>query len=266
VTVEPGVEMAIDCFVCKGAGCQLCSNSGWIEILGAGMIHPDMATLPCFLATDAAVSPAFLKKALRNAVDASFNMITVDGDTSPNDSAIILANGLAGNKVIKNGTPAAEEFQKALSEVCLYLAKSIAKDGEGATKLIQITVEGSLNIEQAQVAARTIAGSSLVKSAIHGSDPNWGRIIAALGPVYFVVILVVVVASGITSCLLASTTTPLTSITVGFSLKLTVVVRSMPPMADWTTSCISSTLRPYRAAASRLMVKSMKYPVVARSA
>jgi len=148
---------------------------------GAGMIHPNMATLLCFLATDAAVSPVLLKKALKNAVDASFNMITIDGDTSPNDSAIILANGLAGNKVIRSGSTEAEEFQRALNEVCLYLAKSIAQDGEGATKLIQVTVEGALNVEQARIAARTIAGSSLVKAAIHGSDPNWGRIIAALG-------------------------------------------------------------------------------------
>ena len=148
---------------------------------GAGMIHPDMATLLCFLATDAAVSPAFLKKALQRAVDASFNMITVDGDTSPNDSAIILANGLAGNKVLKSGSPRAEEFEEALTEVCLFLAKSIARDGEGATKLIQITVEGALTMAQARSGARIVAGSSLVKSAIHGSDPNWGRIIAALG-------------------------------------------------------------------------------------
>jgi glutamate N-acetyltransferase/amino-acid N-acetyltransferase len=148
---------------------------------GAGMIHPDMATLLCFLATDAAVSPAFLKKALQRAVDASFNMITVDGDTSPNDSAIILANGLAGNKVLKSGSPRAEVFEAALTEVCLFLAKSIARDGEGATKLIQVTVEGALTLTQARSGARIVAGSSLVKSAVHGSDPNWGRIIAALG-------------------------------------------------------------------------------------
>ena len=148
---------------------------------GAGMIHPDMATLLCFLATDAAVSPAFLKKALQRAVDASFNMITVDGDTSPNDSAIILANGLAGNKVLKSESPRAEKFEAALREVCLFLAKSIARDGEGATKLIQITVEGALTAAQARSSARTIVSSSLVKSAVHGSDPNWGRIIAALG-------------------------------------------------------------------------------------
>jgi glutamate N-acetyltransferase/amino-acid N-acetyltransferase len=148
---------------------------------GAGMIHPDMATLLCFLTTDAAVSPAFLKKTLQRAVDASFNMITVDGDTSPNDSAIILANGLAGNKILKEGSSRAKEFEEALTEVCLFLAKSIARDGEGATKLIQITVEGALTIDQARSGARIVAGSSLVKSAVHGSDPNWGRIIAALG-------------------------------------------------------------------------------------
>jgi glutamate N-acetyltransferase / amino-acid N-acetyltransferase len=148
---------------------------------GAGMIHPDMATLLCFLATDAAVSPTFLRKALKEAVAASFNMITVDGDTSPNDSVLILANGLAGNRVIKSSSPAAAEFEKALQEVCLFLAKSIARDGEGATKLIQITVEGALTVAQARAGARTVAGSSLVKSAVHGSDPNWGRIIAALG-------------------------------------------------------------------------------------
>jgi glutamate N-acetyltransferase/amino-acid N-acetyltransferase len=148
---------------------------------GAGMIHPDMATLLCFIATDAAVSPTFLKKSLKNAVDASFNMITVDGDTSPNDSVIVLANGLAKNRVIKKGSPDAEAFEKALREVCLYLAKSIARDGEGATKLIQVTVEGALTVAEARSGARTIAGSALVKAAVHGSDPNWGRIIAALG-------------------------------------------------------------------------------------
>ena len=148
---------------------------------GAGMIHPDMATLLCFLTTDAVVSPAFLQKAQRNAVDASFNMITVDGDTSPNDCTIILANGLAGNRLLKDGSRRADEFEAALREVCLFLAKSIARDGEGATKLIQITLEGALNLAQARGGARIVAGSSLVKSAVHGSDPNWGRIIAALG-------------------------------------------------------------------------------------
>ncbi len=148
---------------------------------GSGMIHPDLATLLCFLTTDAAVEPDFLKKALRKAADVSFSMITIDGDTSPNDSVIILANGVAGNKVIEGGRQGAQEFEKALGEVCLFLARSIARDGEGATKLIEVTVEGALTVAQARSGARIVVGSPLVKAAVHGSDPNWGRIIAALG-------------------------------------------------------------------------------------
>jgi glutamate N-acetyltransferase / amino-acid N-acetyltransferase len=148
---------------------------------GAGMIHPNMATLLSFIATDAAVDPDFLQLALRHAVDISFNMITVDGDTSTNDSVFLLANGLAKNELIDADSPDAGIFQKALEKVCLYLAKRIAGDGEGATKLIEVTVEGALTVADARIAARTIASSSLVKSAIYGADPNWGRIMAALG-------------------------------------------------------------------------------------
>ena len=146
---------------------------------GAGMIHPNMATLLGFLATDANVDGSFLKKALRAAVDMSFNMITIDGDTSTNDMVSIIANGASGNTKIdeKNG----KLFQAALNEVCKYLACSIAGDGEGATKLVEVTVAGARNITEARKAVRTIGGSSLVKSAIHGNDPNWGRIVAALG-------------------------------------------------------------------------------------
>ncbi len=146
---------------------------------GAGMIHPDMATMLCFLATDATVDAGFLQSALQRAVNASFNMISVDGDTSPSDMVVLLANGLAGTETIddRNG----QRFQKALDEVCLYLAKCIARDGEGATKLIEVTVEGALTESEARLAARTIAGSPLVKAAMHGNDPNWGRIVAALG-------------------------------------------------------------------------------------
>jgi glutamate N-acetyltransferase/amino-acid N-acetyltransferase len=146
---------------------------------GAGMIHPDMATMLCFLATDAAVEARFLQSALRKAASVSFNMITVDGDTSPSDTVVILANGLAGTETINSSN--GELFQKALEEVCLYLAKCLARDGEGATKLIEVTVEGALNEKQARLAARTIAGSALFKAAVHGNDPNWGRIVAALG-------------------------------------------------------------------------------------
>ncbi len=146
---------------------------------GAGMIHPNLATMLCFLTTDAMVQPDFLKLALQRAVDTSFNMITIDGDTSPSDTVVILANGLAGNKTItsENG----DMFQEVLNEVCLYLAKCIVGDGEGATKIIEVNVEGAINEFEARVAARTIASSPLVKSAIHGNDPNWGRIVAALG-------------------------------------------------------------------------------------
>ena len=146
---------------------------------GAGMIHPNLATMLCFIATDASVNVDFLQSALRKAVAASFNMISIDGDTSPSDCVFLLANGLAGNPPISfdNG----EAFQEALNEVCIYLAKSIAQDGEGATKLIEVTVEGAIKQAEARQAARTIASSPLVKAAIHGNDPNWGRIVAALG-------------------------------------------------------------------------------------
>jgi glutamate N-acetyltransferase/amino-acid N-acetyltransferase len=148
---------------------------------GAGMIHPNMATLLGFLATDASVEPGFLSGTLRRAVDASFNMVTVDGDTSPNDSVIVMANGLAGNEPVRGGTAEADDFERALQDVCVSLARSIAADGEGATRLIEVTVDGAVTAEQARAGARVVSGSPLVKSAVHGSDPNWGRIVAAIG-------------------------------------------------------------------------------------
>ena len=146
---------------------------------GAGMIHPDMATMLAFLTTDAKIDAHLLDSLLGEAVDASLNMITVDGDTSTNDTVLILANGAGG--AVKSGTKAAEAFEKALLKVCMHLARSIAADGEGATRLIEVTVEGAQSLADARIAARTIVGSPLVKSAVHGRDPNWGRIIAALG-------------------------------------------------------------------------------------
>ena len=148
---------------------------------GSGMIHPDMATLLCFLTTDAAVDTEFLKMALKKAVDVSFNMVSIDGDTSPNDTVLIMADGLAGNGPISLGSRQADVFQQALDRVCVYLAKCIARDGEGATKLIEATVSGATSVAEARLAARTIVGSPLVKAAVHGNDPNWGRIMAALG-------------------------------------------------------------------------------------
>jgi glutamate N-acetyltransferase/amino-acid N-acetyltransferase len=148
-------------------------------VKGAGMIHPNMATILCFITTDAVISAGFLRAALHEAVDGSFNMISIDGDTSPSDCTFILANGSAGNAPIDFDNGAA--FQEALNAVCTHLAKSIARDGEGATKLIEVTVEGAEDQLRARQAARVVASSPLVKAAIHGNDPNWGRVVAALG-------------------------------------------------------------------------------------
>jgi len=145
------------------------------------MIHPDMATMLCFLTTDAEVDGGFLKDALNMAVADSFNLISVDGDTSTNDTVLLMANGLAGNPTISVDSSLASIFQKALNQVCLYLAKSIARDGEGATRLIEVVVNGAKSTQDARLAVRTITSSPLVKTAVHGCDPNWGRIIAAVG-------------------------------------------------------------------------------------
>ncbi len=148
---------------------------------GAGMIHPNMATMLCFLTTDAAIDRELLQAMLQRAVAVSFNMITIDGDTSTNDTVLLLANNQSCREPIRAATPDAERFESALQGVCLWLAKSIVRDGEGATKFIEIKVSGASSLESAQIAARTVASSPLVKTAVHGSDPNWGRVIAALG-------------------------------------------------------------------------------------
>jgi glutamate N-acetyltransferase/amino-acid N-acetyltransferase len=148
---------------------------------GSGMIHPNLATLLCFLTTDAAVNIDFLRQALRKAVGISLNMVSIDGDTSPNDMVLIMANGLAENEVISQDSDQASSFQDALNQVCIYLAKCIASDGEGASKLIEVTVSGAPSVAEARLAARAVVGSPLVKAAVHGSDPNWGRIVAAVG-------------------------------------------------------------------------------------
>jgi glutamate N-acetyltransferase/amino-acid N-acetyltransferase len=141
---------------------------------GSGMIHPNLATLLCFITTDAAVEEAFLQKALKKAVDASFNMISVDGDTSPNDMVLVMANGLAGD--VSSNT-----FEQALEKLCIHLARLLASDGEGATRLIEMTVSGAADLSQARQAAKAVVSSALVKAAVFGADPNWGRIMAAVG-------------------------------------------------------------------------------------
>jgi glutamate N-acetyltransferase/amino-acid N-acetyltransferase len=148
---------------------------------GAGMIRPDMATMLAFIVTDAAVEPELLQQIFREANECSFNSITVDGDMSTNDTAIILANGAAGNRPISAGTPEAAEFAGLLGDLMLSLAKLIVKDGEGATKFVTITVKGAASDAEAKQAAMAVANSSLVKTAFFGQDANWGRIFAAVG-------------------------------------------------------------------------------------
>jgi glutamate N-acetyltransferase/amino-acid N-acetyltransferase len=148
---------------------------------GAGMIHPQMATMLAFLTTDANVEPSFLKEALKEAVDATFNMVSVDGDMSTNDTVLLFANGAAGGPAIRAGTPDAAKFQQALHHVSRHLSHEIVRDGEGATKVMEVTVAGARTLADARVAARSISSSLLVKAAVHGNDPNWGRIMMALG-------------------------------------------------------------------------------------
>ncbi|KXA97349.1 hypothetical protein AKJ38_01425 [candidate division MSBL1 archaeon SCGC-AAA259I14] len=148
---------------------------------GAGMIHPDLhATMLAIIVTDANITPAGLRSGLQKATDRSFNMLTIDRDTSTNDTVFALANGIAENEKITKKEPS-KNFQEGLNRVLTDLAKMIAKDGEGAEHLIEIRVEGAETEEDAKKAARTVAGSNLVKAAIFGRDPNFGRIVAALG-------------------------------------------------------------------------------------
>lgn len=148
---------------------------------GSGMIMPRMATLLCFVMTDAAIERVYLQKALSDATDLSFNRITVDGDTSTNDTVLVLANGMAENRLISFKSAGYSRFRDLLTEVLLELAKMIVKDGEGATKFIEVRVEGARSEADAKKAALTVANSSLVKTAFFGGDANWGRIAAAIG-------------------------------------------------------------------------------------
>jgi glutamate N-acetyltransferase/amino-acid N-acetyltransferase len=148
---------------------------------GVGMIHPNMATMLAFIGTDASLDPGFARVALKRAVDRTFNMITVDGDTSTNDSCFLLANGLSGAPTLSASSADAERFVAALEGVCTDLARKMARDGEGASKLLQVDVTGAASEADARAAARAVVGSSLVKAALHGEDPNWGRVFCAVG-------------------------------------------------------------------------------------
>ncbi|MDZ5711082.1 bifunctional ornithine acetyltransferase/N-acetylglutamate synthase [Jeotgalibacillus haloalkalitolerans] len=148
---------------------------------GSGMIHPNMATMLGFISTDAAIESDHLHSALKSVVDRSFNSITVDGDTSTNDMVLVMANGLAENETLSPSHPDWKVFVQTLLHVCEDLGKMIAKDGEGATKLIEVEVNGAKNDEEARKIAKTVVGSPLVKTAAFGCDANWGRILAAVG-------------------------------------------------------------------------------------
>ena len=147
---------------------------------GSGMIHPDMATMLAFVTTDAAIEQDCLNGIVQRAADRSFNVISVDGDTSTNDTFIVIANGAAGNAPISGGEDESL-IEEAITHVSMELAKAIVRDGEGATKLIEISVSGALSDEDARQAARVISTSPLVKTAVFGNDPNWGRVMMALG-------------------------------------------------------------------------------------
>lgn len=148
---------------------------------GSGMIHPNMCTMLSFLTTDVKISKPLLQKALRESVEDSYNMVSVDGDTSTNDTVLLLANGMAGNREIVSEDEDYRSFCKALSEVNIYLAKQIAGDGEGATALFEVKVNGARNKAEAVVLSKSVVTSSLTKAAIYGHDANWGRILCALG-------------------------------------------------------------------------------------
>jgi len=169
----------------KFCGAEVVTDFGKFTIggcaKGAGMIHPRMATMLSYLTTDALVSQDVLDGAFRRSLDKSFNRVSVDGDTSTNDTCVLMANGASGHPEILPASPEARAFEAALAEVMAHLSREIARDGEGATVLIEIKVTGAETPEQADLVGRAIANSPLVKTAVHGADPNWGRILCAAG-------------------------------------------------------------------------------------
>jgi glutamate N-acetyltransferase / amino-acid N-acetyltransferase len=148
---------------------------------GSGMIHPNMGTMLAFLTTDAAVEKSCLQKALSDATDRTFNRVTVDGDTSPSDMAILLANGAAGNEPLTAGSAEYPVFAEAIESVARGLAKEIARDGEGASRLVEVVVDGAADEASAAALAKSVVGSNLVKAAVFGEDANWGRVLTAMG-------------------------------------------------------------------------------------
>ena len=171
--VEKTAAVEFDC------GGKTCHMGGIAK--GSGMIHPNMGTMLCFVTTDCAIDPSLLRTALQDVVERTFNRISVDGDTSTNDTCVVMANGMAGNQLIDWKDEAYHTFYAALEEVCLTLAKKMAADGEGASKLICCTVKNSRAEEYAERLAKAVIASSLVKAAMFGEDANWGRVLCAMG-------------------------------------------------------------------------------------
>ena len=168
---EIAVEFSLGGCVCRMGGIAK----------GSGMIHPNMATMLVFITTDCAISSVMLQKALSGDVERSFNMISIDGDTSTNDNVILLANGMAGNTEISEEGPDFEEFMKALNTVTVSLCRMIASDGEGATKLLECRVSGAGSLSDAKTVAKSVICSNLLKAAMFGADANWGRVLCAIG-------------------------------------------------------------------------------------
>ena len=176
MTTDTKVKEIAVAFEVDGKTCKL----GGIA-KGSGMIHPDLATMLVFLTTDCAIAPAMLEKALKQDVAKTFNMVSVDGDTSTNDMVTILANGMAGNAPITTEGPAFTAFMEALNTVTLYLCRAIAGDGEGATKLLECRVTGAPDLQTARAVAKSVIHSTLFKAAMFGADANWGRVLCAIG-------------------------------------------------------------------------------------
>ena len=160
-------------------GGKVCHIGGIAK--GSGMIHPNLATMLVFITTDAAISPKMLEKALRGDVQNTFNMVSVDGDTSTNDMVTVLANGMAGNETVDCECADFDAFMAALNSVTVYLCRSIAADGEGATKLLECKVSGAADLQTAKTVAKSVICSSLTKAAMFGADANWGRVLCAIG-------------------------------------------------------------------------------------
>ena len=171
VVKEIAVEFTVGGKTCKIGGIAK----------GSGMIHPNMATMLVFITSDVAIAPEMLSKALKSDVQETFNMMSVDGDTSTNDMVVVMANGLAGNKEITEDGEDFNEFMKALNTITVHLCKMIASDGEGATKMLECSVSGAKTKEDAKKVAKSVICSSLLKAAMFGADANWGRVLCAIG-------------------------------------------------------------------------------------